>query len=224
VTETGSSLRPSRLCGLRGLPSIAWLRPRTRGMRRSGSVEPRGRGGGDSRQTSAEYEENTKRTRREYEENTKAPPKQPLSNALAVGLFMACGRLYPEAKSMARPLTGIDEFQRTRRAPTAPGRCGFPSSRTCFCMLRAGPARGPVAGAFRPKFGCLTRGAGNMLLACGGTEAGIGKVPFTPNECREVLNEELALPRYELGVRQPRPGGFGQTPFAGWPTRRRPTF
>jgi hypothetical protein len=40
-----------------------------------------------------------------------------------------------------------------------------------------------------------------MLSVSGGTEAGIGKVHFTPNELREVLNEESVLPIYELGAR-----------------------
>jgi hypothetical protein len=76
---------------------------------------------------------------------------------------------------------------------------------------RAVPARGPVAGAFRLKSGCLTWGAGNILPPFGGTEARIGKVHFTPNELGAVLNEESALPNYEVGVRQPGPCGFGQT-------------
>ena len=63
-----------------------------------------------------------------------------------------------------------------------------------------------------------------MLPAFGGTEAGIGKAHFTSNEPGEVLNEESALPNYQLGVRQPGPGGFGQTLLAGRLTRRRPTI
>ena len=56
-----------------------------------------------------------------------------------------------------------------------------------------------------------------MLLAFGGTEARIGKVRFTPNEPAEVLNEEPALPNYELDAQQPGPGVFCQdgTPVAG---------
>ena len=70
------------------------------------------------------------------------------------------------------------------------------------------------------KSGCRTWGAGNILPAFGGTEAGIGKVHFTPNEPGEVLNEESGLPNDELGIRQLGPGDFGQTVLAGRHTRR----
>jgi len=62
-----------------------------------------------------------------------------------------------------------------------------------------------------------------MLPAFGGTEAGTSKFHFTPNGPAEVLNEESALPNYELGVRQLGPGGFGQTLLAGRHTRCRPS-
>jgi hypothetical protein len=52
-----------------------------------------------------------------------------------------------------------------------------------------------------PSAALLTSDRGDLLPAFGGTEAGIGKVHSTPNQLGEVLNEESALPNYELVVR-----------------------
>ena len=51
----------------------------------------------------------------------------------------------------------------------------------------------------------------------GGAEAVVGKVHFTPNEPRVILNEGLAVSNDELCVRKLGPGGFGQTLLTGTP-------
>ena len=81
-------------------------------------------------------------------------------------------------------------------------------------VLRAAAAAqvntGRSAGTFRLKSTCLTWGAGNILPAFGGTEPGIGKVHFTPNEPAKALNDDSATQNYELVFLLPGPDGFGR--------------
>lgn len=151
------------------------------------------------------------------------PPKQ-----RAYPLYAPCIPPVWNTLAAGSALAGLPGAQTERMAPRegqgpslAPRRFLLAPAARWHHRRRASTAR--IAGAGRLKSCRRAWGDGNMLSAFGGTEAGIGKVHSTPNELGEVLNEKSALPNCELGLRQPGPGGFGQTLLSGPLTHRRPT-